>query len=121
MTGKAYWLPGAALTFCALQNIQAQQKPNIIFIMTDQQRADAVGCSGNGRIITPNIDSLASDGYFFSNAYTAAPSSTPARAGLLPGMSPWHHGMPGYGRVALFFPACQYIGKLQAPAIRAAV
>ena len=100
MTGKLYWLSGLALPLCMPQIIQAQQQPNIIFIMTDQQRADAVGCSGNGRIITPNIDSLASDGYYFSNAYTAAPSSTPARAGLLTGMSPWHHGMLGYGRVA---------------------
>ena len=100
MTGKLYWLTGLALPLCMPQIIQAQQQPNNIFIMTDQQRADAVGCSGNGRIITPNIDSLASDGYYFSNAYTAAPSSTPARAGLLTGMSPWHHGMLGYGRVA---------------------
>ncbi|EJX03360.1 choline-sulfatase [gut metagenome] len=74
--------------------------PNIILIITDQHRADAVGCSGNDRVITPHIDSLAEDGYFFSSAYSATPSSTPARAGLLTGMSPWHHGMLGYGRVA---------------------
>lgn len=78
----------------------AQSKPNIILIMTDQQRGDAMGCAGNRVVKTPNIDRLASDGYRFENAYTSCPSSTPARAGLLTGLSPWHHGMLGYGVVA---------------------
>ncbi|MGN1264653.1 MAG: arylsulfatase, partial [Muribaculaceae bacterium] len=76
------------------------QKPNIILIMTDQQRGDAIGCAGNDVVQTPNLDRLARDGYFFNNAYSSCPSSTPARAGLLTGMSPWHHGMLGYGAVA---------------------
>lgn len=78
----------------------AAEKPNIIFIITDQHRGDAIGCSGNDKIITPNIDSLVKEGYNFCNAYSSTPSSTPARAGLLTGMSPWHHGMIGYGKVA---------------------
>lgn len=80
--------------------VLSENKPNIIFIITDQQRADAIGCSGNDRIITPHIDMLANEGFLFSNAYSSTPSSTPARAGLLTGMSPWHHGMLGYGVVA---------------------
>ena len=95
---KLYWL--SSLVLCVPQVMQAQEKPNIIFIMTDQQRGDAIGCSGNERIITPNIDALAHDGFYFCNAYSACPSSTPARSGLLTGMSPWHHGMLGYGNVA---------------------
>ena len=91
-------LPFMAILAC--QTVNAQKQPNIILIMTDQQRSDALGCFGNDRIITPNIDSIASDGYLFTNAYTATPSSTPARAGLLTGMTPWHHGMLGYGVVA---------------------
>ena len=78
----------------------AQSSTNIILIMTDQQRGDALGCAGNAVIQTPNIDRLAADGYLFDNAYTSCPSSTPARAGLLTGLSPWHHGMLGYGNVA---------------------
>lgn len=104
---KLHWLSGLAFPLCVPQvveaaapAVQSEKQPNIIFIMTDQQRGDAMGCSGNDRIITPNIDSLAADGYYFCNAYTATPSSTPARAGLLTGMSPWHHGMLGYGNVA---------------------
>ncbi len=75
-------------------------KPHIILIMTDQHRGDCLGCAGNATIKTPNIDALARDGVLFSKAYTATPSCTPARAALLTGWAPWHHGMLGYGRVA---------------------
>ena len=95
-----YWLSGLAVPFCLPQQAIAEKQPHIIFIMTDQQRGDAIGCAGNDRIITPNIDTLAQDGFLFNNAYSATPSSTPARAGLLTGLSPWHHGMLGYGNVA---------------------
>ncbi len=78
----------------------AQNQPNIIFIMTDQQRGDALGCMENSAIITPNIDKIANEGVVFVNGYSAVPSCTPARAGLLTGLSPWHHGMLGYGEVA---------------------
>lgn len=75
-------------------------KPHIIFIMSDQHRGDALHCMGNKAVISPNIDKLAQEGSLFVCGYSSAPSSTPARAGLLTGMSPWHHGMLGYGKVA---------------------
>ncbi len=75
----------------------AQKKPHIILLMTDQHRADGMGCMGNERILTPNLDKLANEGNMFSNGYSSIPSSTPARASLLTGMSPWAHGMLGYG------------------------
>jgi len=79
---------------------QKVKQPNIILIMTDQQRFDAMGCAGNTSIITPNLDRLAAEGNLFSSAYSSVPSSTPARAGLVTGMSPWNHGMLGYGMEA---------------------
>lgn len=92
---------GLAIGLPTAQPIYAQtQQPNIVFIITDQQRADAIGCAGNKAVITPNIDRLAAEGYLFRNAYSSTPSSTPARAGLLTGLAPWHHGMLGYGNVA---------------------
>ncbi len=94
----AIWLSGLALPLCAPHDAQARKQPHIILIITDQQRGDALGCAGKYGIKTPNLDSLASDGFFFDNAYTSAPSSTPARAGLLTGMSPWHHGLLGYSQ-----------------------
>ncbi len=89
----------AIIIFLSVVSI-AQKQPNIIFIMTDQQRADALGCMGNDAVISPNIDKIANEGVTFINGYSSVPSCTPARSGLLTGMSPWHHGMLGYGRVA---------------------
>ena len=75
----------------------AQKHPHVILIMTDQQRGDALGCMGNEAVISPNLDRLAGEGTLFMNGYSSCPSSTPARAGMLTGLSPWHHGMLGYG------------------------
>ncbi len=83
---------------------KAAKKPHIIFIMTDQHRGDALGCMGNKSIFTPHIDALAAEGNCFLSGYSSTPSSTPARAGLLTGMSPWNHGMLGYGKVAEKYP-----------------
>ncbi|MFV0540356.1 MAG: arylsulfatase [Aestuariibaculum sp.] len=70
-------------------------KPNIILIMSDQQRGDAIGLV-NHNVITPNIDKLAGDGVWFKNGYSSVPSCTPARTILMTGLSPWHNGMLGF-------------------------
>ncbi len=93
--GIAHNTPAAS----AFKN-DVRKKPHIIFLMTDQHRADALGCMGNKSVISPHIDSLASEGTLFISGYSSSPSSTPARSGLLTGMSPWKHGMLGYGQVA---------------------
>lgn len=80
------------------------RRPNILFIMTDQHRADCLGCAGNRVIRTPNLDRIAKEGAYFANAYSTTPTCTPARAGLLTGQSPWHHGMIGFGQVAERYP-----------------
>ncbi len=75
-------------------------RPNIVLIMSDQHRGDCVGIDGNAAIKTPNMDRIGREGIRFSRAYTSVPSCTPARSCLLTGLSPWHNGMLGYGRVA---------------------
>ena len=52
---------------------EAQERPNIIYIMTDQQTATAMSCAGNGDLHTPNMDRLAQHGMRFTNAYCAFP------------------------------------------------
>lgn len=79
---------------------QPLKKPHVILIITDQHRGDALGCMGNLAVKSPNLDKLADEGTLFVSGYSSSPSSTPARAGLLTGMSPWKHGMLGYGRMA---------------------
>ena len=72
--------------------------------MADQWRADCLGAAGNRVIHTPNLDQLAASGTRFTNAYSATPTCTPARAGLLTGLAPWNHGMLRYAEVGARYP-----------------
>lgn len=63
-------------------------KNNILLLLTDQQRWDALGAAGNPFVKTPNLDRLACEGVLFSSAYSNCPVCVPARAALLYGRSP---------------------------------
>ena len=63
-------------------------RPNILLIMTDQQRWDTLGCYGAPQCRTPNLDRLASRGVRFSTAYTPTSPCSPARAALFTGLYP---------------------------------
>ena len=67
-----------------------ERKPNVIFILMDDAGYGDFGCYGQTRIETPNIDSLAARGIRFTDMYSAAPLSSPARCGLLTGMHTGH-------------------------------
>ena len=67
-------------------------KPNIIFILTDDQRWDALGYAGNKIIQTPEMDKLASDGIYFKNAFVTTPICAASRASILTGMYERTHG-----------------------------
>ncbi len=69
------------------------KRPNIIIIYPDQMRADAMGCSGNPCIQTPNLDRLASQGVRFNNAFTSFPLCCPFRASLMTGKYAHSTGM----------------------------
>jgi arylsulfatase A-like enzyme len=73
---------------------KSTQKPNILFIFTDDQRADAMGCAGNPNIKTPNIDQLAKTGIRFENCYVMGGHHgaicAPSRAMLMTGKSLFH-------------------------------
>ncbi|MFX0101379.1 MAG: sulfatase-like hydrolase/transferase [Candidatus Hodarchaeota archaeon] len=56
------------------------EKPNVLFIFSDQQRADTCGCYGQKLVVTPNLDKIASEGVLFENAFTPQPVCGPARA-----------------------------------------
>ncbi|MBT5829721.1 MAG: sulfatase-like hydrolase/transferase, partial [Candidatus Latescibacteria bacterium] len=68
------------------------EKPNLLLIMTDQQRWDAMGCSG-GWVDTPNMDRIAADGVRFSNCVTNSPVCIPARLSLATGLYPHNTGV----------------------------
>ena len=69
------------------------EKPNILLFITDQQRADHVGCYGNKIVKTPNIDAIASKGTRFDRFYVNNPVCSPNRASLMTGRMPSSHGL----------------------------
>lgn len=81
-----YILLGCAMMSMASDPSEGEKKrPNLLFIMTDQQRFDALSFAGNNILETPNMDRLAKEGVFFKNAYTQCAVCTPARASILTG------------------------------------
>lgn len=77
-----------AFPLCPVFQIQAQEKPNLVFIMADQWRGDALGCLGKEPVKTPCLDQLAREGVNFTNAVSSYPVSSPARGMLMTGMYP---------------------------------
>lgn len=72
-----------------------KKRPNIIFIMTDQQRYDTMGCV-NPKVITPNLDKLIENSVFFENGRCSNPSCVPSRAGIMTGKFPSQCQVPAY-------------------------
>lgn len=70
-----------------------QKQPNVIFILTDQWRASALGYAGNDVVKTPELDNFAKSAVNFSNAVSVCPVCTPYRASLLTGRYPTSTGM----------------------------
>jgi len=68
-------------------------RPNILYIMTDQQRFDSVSCYGKSICRTRALDTLAASGVRFDNAYTVCALCSPARASMLTGLYPHNHRM----------------------------
>lgn len=65
---------------------QAKKKPNIIFLLTDDQRYDVLGCAGHPIVKTPHVDALAKKGVRFKNAFVTTSICAASRASLLTGL-----------------------------------
>lgn len=83
------------LYLLCFQLVQAQQ-PNIVFIMADDLGSFELGSYGNTFNETPNLDKMATDGMRFTQAYSAAPICSPARAGFITGQYPARIGITDY-------------------------
>lgn len=68
-----------------------KKRPNILFLFTDQQRPDSLGCYGNEVAMTPNLDKLADEGVLFENCYGQNPLCVPSRHSILTGRYPHSH------------------------------
>ncbi len=67
-------------------------QPNLVFVFSDQQSSDMLGCYGNNQIITPNIDRLAAEGVRFNHCVSSSPVCTPYRGMLMSGQHPLYNG-----------------------------
>ena len=78
------------------------QQPNILFVMTDQQRSDTIGALGNRAIRTPVLDSLVESGTAFTNCYTPSPVCVAARSAAITGVPPSSERLHIQQRIALW-------------------
>lgn len=94
---------GLIFSFCIMMNAKAeildslskgiQSKPNVVFILADQWRAQELGYAGSENVLTPNLDALAEESLVFHNAVSVSPVCTPWRASFLTGQYPLTNGI----------------------------
>jgi arylsulfatase A-like enzyme len=75
------------------QGNEANDRPNVLFVICDQLRADFLGFAGNQVVRTPNIDSIAAGGTVFDRAYVSNPVCMPNRSTIMTGRMPSAHGV----------------------------
>ena len=90
-TATFRWLTLLILLGCSRADGDPPRRPNLLFLLSDQHRGDALGCEGHPLVRTPNLDRLAADGARFARAYVQAPLCVPQRASLFTGRYPELH------------------------------
>lgn len=90
LAGIIFFCAGPSTLFAGTTD---PKKPNIVFILVDQWRAQATGYTGDKNVITPNIDRLALSSVNVKNAISGMPVCTPFRASLMTGQYPLTHGV----------------------------
>ncbi len=97
----------------------AADRPNIIYLMTDDQRFDSMGCMGNPIIQTPNLDEMAKEGVVFDNAFVTTAICMTSRACVLTGQYAARHGIWEFGKDLTPTQLSEtYIGQLEAAGYR---
>ncbi|MEM9391041.1 MAG: sulfatase [Bacteroidota bacterium] len=80
------------LAVCFFKEGKSEERPNILFILTDDQSQIDVGAYGHPVLKTPNIDQLGKEGMRFNNAFTSTAMCVPSRSSLFTGLHPMRHG-----------------------------
>lgn len=83
---------GLGLCFVLAENSRAATRPNIIFLMADDQCTYSMGCYGNSDVKTPNLDQLAADGMIFDHHYDTTAICMASRATVMTGMYEYKTG-----------------------------
>lgn len=91
----------AIISHRATTGAEPPAQPNILVVVTDDQRYDLLGCTGHAAARTPHIDRLAREGALFRYFYDATPLCSPSRASLLTGLYPHKHGVINNDKLGL--------------------
>ena len=98
----------AALSLCPLAPGRpapaAPARPNVVFILIDDLRWDALGVTGHRYVKTPNIDRIAKEGLLFRNAFVTTPLCSPSRASFLTGQYVHKHNIVGNDKPQVYGP-----------------
>jgi len=106
----------AALLLTSLTALRAAEvpRPNIIFLLTDDQTIGAAGCYGNKDVITPNLDRLAGEGVRLLNHYNTSSICMASRASIMTGLYEYRHGCNfGHGKLERRLFAMSYPARLR--------
>lgn len=76
------------LTLCPVLSALSAERPNILFLLSDDHSVPYLGCYGNPDVRTPTLDKLAADGILYDRFFTSCPQCVPSRAALMTGRSP---------------------------------
>jgi arylsulfatase A-like enzyme len=90
---RACLFAAAAVVGIAISLSAAEQRPNVVFILTDDQRWDTISLNERSQIKTPNIDRLGNEGAYFRNAFCTTSLCSPSRASILSGLYGHSHGV----------------------------
>jgi arylsulfatase A-like enzyme len=90
ITRRSFLAAGAASVACRKQS---SRKPNVVVVMTDDQRWDCLGVAGHPFLKTPHLDRLANEGVRFENAFVTTSLCSPSRASFLSGLYAHTHGV----------------------------
>ena len=74
-------------------DLLAAERPNVLFVLCDDLRQDALGCYGSKHVRTPNIDAIAARGVRFQNSFCTTSLCSPSRASILTGLYAHRHGV----------------------------
>jgi arylsulfatase A-like enzyme len=99
---------------------KTSSRPNFLLFITDQQRADFLGCYGHPVLRTPYIDSIAARGTVFDRFYVASPVCMPNRASLMTARMPSVHGVRSNG-IPLTMNAVTFVDLLHDAGYRTAL
>src|SRR5262245_14262830 len=106
LKSSAIWLAIGAVSFSVFAQpadspAPAPRRPNIIFILADDLGYGDLGCYGQTKIKTPNLDKLAAEGMRFTDFYAGSTVCAPSRCALMTGLHCGHNTIRGNGKVAL--------------------